>query len=50
MAKHLTNEQKKKIKDWYDRLPKESKDFLSAEAIKIIRQSKIQEYLLKKES
>jgi len=49
MAKHLTNKQKKKIKDWYDGLPKEEQEFLSAEAIRMIRRSKIQEDLLKKE-
>lgn len=50
MAKHLTNKQKKKIKDWYDRQPKKEQEFLLAEAIRMIRQSKIQEDLLKKES
>ena len=50
MAKNLTNGQKKKLKDWYNKLSKEEQEFLLAETIEMIRQSKIQEDLLKKES
>lgn len=49
MAKHLTDKQKKKIKDWYNDLPKETKNFLLAEALRMFEQSIFQEELLRKE-